>query len=294
MDNIRIENNNISVEIKKQGAELCSIFDKKKNREVLWQADASFWGRHSPILFPNVGKQFNNEYRYNGEVYKTKQHGFARDSKFDCIENSNNKAVFELVSNDETRKIYPFEFILRITYTIKDNDLIVSWNVINTGDNEMFFTIGAHPAFNVPADKSGFNRSDYSVVFKGKDNLKYILLDPEKGTAVYNDVKTLKLNDNKINISDDLFDNDAYIFDNNQIESAIIIDKNNEMYVGMECKDFPNFGLWSAGKAPFICLEPWVGRCDDNDFVDEISNKNGINSLKKREEFNKEYKITIY
>lgn len=294
MENIKIENQRLKVTINLKGAELSSIFDKEKNREVLWQADPSFWGRHAPILFPNVGKQFENKYKLADNVYTTKQHGFARDSIFECVSHNESEAIFELNSSMETKKIYPFDFTLRITYKLNNNDLKVSWNVENKGTNKMFFTIGGHPAFNVPILDSGDSRSDYSVMFEGKSELKYILLDPNLGTAMADNIHTLKLENSSVRITDDLFDNDALVFDDTQIESAIIVDKNGNKYVGIECKDFPNFGLWSAGKTPFVCLEPWVGRCDDNGFNLDLSQKPGINALYANEIFNKEYMINIY
>lgn len=38
------------------------------------------------------------------------QHGFARDNEFECIENTENKTVHRLVSTEETKKVYPFDF----------------------------------------------------------------------------------------------------------------------------------------------------------------------------------------
>ena len=49
-----IENDFLKVTIDDHGAELVSIYDKEKDREVIWQGDPKFWGRHAPVLFPNV------------------------------------------------------------------------------------------------------------------------------------------------------------------------------------------------------------------------------------------------
>ena len=288
----RIENEFLSLGVSDNGAELCSIFDKENNREVIWQADPEYWKRHAPILFPNVGKQFENKYKYNGNTYETKQHGFARDTEFVCISAEGNKIVHELKSNDEIKKVYPFDFVLRITHTLENKSVKISWDVINSGNNEMFFTIGAHPAFNVPADNSSC-RSDYKLLFEGKGKLEYVLIDPKYGTVNPDNKFIINLNESKLTISDDLFDNDALVFDNMQIEKVAILNKDGSKYVEMISEGFPNFGIWSSGKAPFVCLEPWMGRCDDTGFNGDISEKENINSLKCRERFNKEYKIVI-
>ena len=38
-----IETQNLLVKIKEKGAELCSIYDKERDREVLWQGDRRVW-----------------------------------------------------------------------------------------------------------------------------------------------------------------------------------------------------------------------------------------------------------
>ena len=64
-----IENDYLRVSVDDHGAELCSIFDKVHNREVIWQADPAYWKRHAPVLFPNVGRHFEDHYRINGVEY---------------------------------------------------------------------------------------------------------------------------------------------------------------------------------------------------------------------------------
>ena len=65
-------------------------------------------------------------------------------------------------------------------------------------------------------------------------------------------------------------------------------------YVSLECRDFTNFGIWSVPGAPFVCLEPWMGRCDDHDFSGEISQKPGILKLGPSDTFRKSYKIRVF
>ena len=64
--------------------------------------------------------------------------------------------------------------------------------------------------------------------------------------------------------------------------------------VGMRCEGFPNFGIWSVKDAPFVCLEPWMGRCDDCGFTGDLSEKPFINHLKMDEMFETAYTIEIF
>ena len=288
---MRLENERLCVEIAELGAEALRIYDKKNGREVLWEADPAYWKRHSPVLFPNVGKTYKNTVLINGTQYPTSQHGFARDSMFKCTNSTKNSASFLLVSGDETKEVYPFDFELIITYILEENKLHVKWEVRNPADETMYFTIGGHPAFRF-AEK-GEVKADYLLKFPGKRELKYILVDPAEAAADPEHVFNLPLEEECCPVTEKLFENDALIFDGSQIEEVWLCRKDGAPYVGMECAGFPNFGIWSVKDAPFICLEPWMGRCDDAGFDIEISEKPGINRLEGGESFEKSYTIIV-
>lgn len=288
---MRLENERLCVEIAELGAEALRIYDKKNGREVLWEADPAYWKRHSPVLFPNVGKTYKNTVLINGTQYPTSQHGFARDSMFKCTNSTKNSASFLLVSGDETKEVYPFDFELIITYILEENKLHVKWEVRNPADETMYFTIGGHPAFRF-AEK-GEVKKDYLLKFPGKRELKYILVDPAEAAADPEHVFNLPLEEECCPVTEKLFENDALIFDGSQIEEVWLCRKDGAPYVGMECAGFPNFGIWSVKDAPFVCLEPWMGRCDDVGFDKEISEKPGINRLEGGESFEKSYTIIV-
>lgn len=286
---MKLENERLCVEISEQGAEVTRIYDKKRGAELLWEADPAYWKRHSPVLFPNVGKTYQNTVLINGTHYPTSQHGFARDSSFRCIRAKAQEAAFLLISNEETKEVYPFDFELVITYTLEDASLCVKWEVKNPGDEEMYFTIGGHPAFRFaePEEK----KSDYILRFPGKKSLDYILIDMAEAAADPEKVYQLELNDECCPVSEEMFVNDALIFDGGQIKEVWLCRKDGSPYVGMQCDGFPNFGIWSVKDAPFVCLEPWMGRCDDIGFNRELSEKPNVNKVAPGEVFGQSYRI---
>lgn len=287
-----LENDRLKIEIADHGAELSSIYDKKQHHEVLWQADPAYWKRHAPVLFPNVGKTWQNTYTYNGVSYPTKQHGFARDMVFECIYKDSRSITHRLCDNETTFKEYPFHFNLEITQTLIENTIQIQWKVINTDDKTMYYTIGAHPAFRVPV-LDGTEQKDYYLTFKS-DNPSYILLDPAHGTANADTAYTLETANGRCKIGDGRFYKDALVFDN-QIAWAGIAYPDGTPYVTVSCEGFPNFGIWSAkNDAPFVCLEPWDGRCDNCGFEGDISEKPGIVSLEAGKTYTKSYLITIH
>ena len=192
-----IENGKLSVTIAAHGAELSSIYDKENGRELVWQADPTFWNRHAPVLFPNVGKYYGGYFTYNGKEYPMGQHGFARDTEFEEVAAGEDFVTYRLSSNETTKKEYPFDLKLEITHRLQGGRLSVEWKVTNTGDKEMYFTIGGHPAFNVNV-LPDTDFEDYFLAFKeGTESLSYVLLDTESGTAIADKTYELKLTNSK-------------------------------------------------------------------------------------------------
>lgn len=290
-DLMKLENERLCVEIADLGAEVTRIYDKKNETDVLWEADPVFWKRHSPVLFPNVGKTYKNTILINGVQYPTSQHGFARDNEFRCIRSSADSVSFLFVSNEETKEVYPFEFELIITYRLEKNSLTVKWEVRNPSDETIYFTIGGHPAFRF-AGKDEV-KTDYLLKFPGKEALQYVLIDPAEAAVDPKKVHELKLKEGCCEVTEELFENDALIFDGGQIGEVWLYHKDGTPYVGMKCQGFPNFGIWSVKDAPFVCLEPWMGRADNIGFDRDISEKPGINAVDPGECFEKEYTVVV-
>ena len=288
---MKLENEVLCVEIAELGAEVTKIFYREKNTDILWEGNPSFWKRHSPVLFPNVGKTYGNEVLIEGNKFPTVQHGFARDSVFTCVSSSADAASFRLASSEETKKVYPYDFELYINYTLKGKNLKVEWKVKNCSEKTMYFTIGGHPAFRF-AEKEE-KKEDYLLKFPGKESLTYLLVDPNTGTGVPDQTYTLELTDGMCPVTEEMFLRDALIFDGGQIEEVWLCRKDGTPYAGMRCEGFPNFGIWSVKDAPFVCLEPWEGRCDNFGFAEDISKKPGIVPLPENEVFIKSYQIIV-
>ena len=193
-------------------------------------------------------------------------------------------------ANENTKKVYPFDFELKVTHILKDKKVTIHWEVKNAGNADMYFSIGGHPAFNCPVDE-GLTKADYYVRLSDKE-LKYVLIDEKTGSVDFKNPKKIA---GEFKLSEKLFDNDALIFDGHQIEKASILYPDKTPYVTVECKGFPSFGLWSKPKsgAPFVCLEPWIGRCDNMGFDGELKDKYGEQSLAPGETFTAEFSIII-
>lgn len=291
--NRKIENPFLYVEVSDRGAELMRIMRKDTDAEILWNGDPAFWSYRSPILFPNVGSTWQKKMKINGKEYQTRQHGFAREKEFTCVEEGTEKLRYRLMSDEETRKYYPFDFVLWITYELREKEVLVSWEVENRSGEVMSFTIGGHPGFRF--EKEGEQKEDYELYFPENTEFTATAVDLVNGTGKPDQKYRVKLTDHTLVLSDQLFDVDTLVVDDAQIREVWLRRKaTGQLYAGVRCIDeFCSFGIWSLPKGPYVCLEPWAGRCDDEGFCEDISKKPGINRAKPGECWKKQYAILI-
>lgn len=285
-----LSNSQLSIQVSSHGAELCSICCNGK--EYLWQADPAFWKRHSPVLFPIVGSVWENTYKHEGQSYSLAQHGFARDMDFELISESENEVHYRLTDTEETRKKYPFPFCLEIGYRIEGKKVEVLWTVRNTGTKELYFQIGAHPAFYYPDyDAETAERGYFG--FDKADGLRNILIS-EKGCADVAHDYPLELTDGLLPLDIHTFDKDALILENSQVKEVTLYNKEKKPYLSLYF-DAPVVGLWSppAKNAPFVCIEPWYGRCDRAHYTGEYKDKDWMQHLLAEAVFEGGYTIEI-
>ena len=286
-----LKNDKITVIISAHGAELQSI-KSAEGREYLWQGDEKYWPRRSPLLFPIVCGLWNGQYRVDGKTYELPRHGFARDMDFDVIEKTESSVTYELTSNEETMKVYPYEFGLNVSYFLNDDMINVVWTVRNMGKEEMHFQIGGHPAFNLPDVGEG-DKVEGTLLFDNEQPLTRIIgntggcIKPERY-----DVKT----DRHIwAFDEESFADDAVILDKSQVGMAVIVDKEGRPQIGLSF-DCPCLGIWTPyGKhAPFLCIEPWYGVHDWAGYEGEFKDKYLMNQLLPGGTFMASYEIKVF
>lgn len=288
---LQIQNDQMTVLIDHHGAEMRSLKDNATGLEYLWQADPAYWGRTSPILFPLVGNYKNKETFFDGQSYHLTQHGFARDMDFDLLSKSENEIWFSLTDNEDTKQKYPFSFRLSIGYRLHERTLEVMWKVENTDTRTMYFSIGGHPAFYCPIDPHE-KQTDYRIAFDTKSDILYHIVN-ENG-LVSGVTRQLPLKDGMYQITETLFDEDALIIENHQAQEVSLVNPKGEKYVTVTF-DAPLFGIWSPVRknAPFVCIEPWYGRSDRQDFNQKLEEREWGNALKVGDIFSASYRITI-
>ena len=287
--NYEIKNEFIKAKIKSFGAELNSLQKCGKDLEYIWQGDAKYWARHSPILFPIVGRLKKDNYFYKNQKYNMSQHGFARDKEFEIIEQKDDFLEFRLCSDEKSLEIYPFDFELYLSYKLEKSSLIISYKVKNKSDEKMFFSIGAHPAFNWSLEKD-LKKEDYFLEFEINNSKRYFL--NELG-LVY-DSMDLEFEEKKLFLNEELFKNDALVFNDLNIKKLIFKNIKNENFIKLNFENFPYLGIWSKPSgAPFLCIEPWFGIADEDNSNQNLEEKKGMITLDKDEIFSCFYSIEV-
>ena len=286
-----LKNEFLTVQLKSAGGELVSIVKNETGVEYLWNGDEKYWKRNAPILFPFVGSLKDGSYTYQGQKYPMGQHGFARDMAFIKKEQTEDSIWFSLRSNEETLKKYPFQFHLELGYILTGSTIRVCWRVTNEDDKTMYFSIGGHPAFMCPLDGKG-EQTDYYLLFDTPRNIYYGRLN-ENGLLAERNIE-LATGGGVMPIDAHLFDQDALIIEDEQTKTISLAGPDRKAYLTVRF-DTPLVGLWSpAGKnAPFVCIEPWCGRCDADNFNGTLADRQYSNVLEPDEVFEREYEIII-
>lgn len=292
MERYTIENEILKVGINQKGAELASIVKKEIGKEYIWQADPTYWGRHSCILFPIIGKLYEGKYFVKGQEYEMGQHGFARDRLFTVTEQISDKITCRYESTEEDKILYPFVFAINMVYELVGNTLSITYEVENHAGETMTFSLGGHPAFNCPLNE-GEKRSDYLLRFEEVETAESFILN---ANGVF-DGKTQKVfsGNTDISITDDLFDKDALVFKRLISNKVTLINGNQAPVLTFDFTGFPYLGIWSKNRqSPYVCIEPWHGIADNEFGQEDFFEKEGNEYLEAEKSFSCTHKVTIY
>ena len=218
--------------------EICSFKRRDKDIEYMWRGDPEYWKGRNPTLFPHVSSPKNKILNFKGQDYKVNNHGFCRKSEFTFVEQGDDYLIFELKDNEETLKEYPYHFIMRVTYTLKENRVYIDYQIVNYAEEKLYFGFGQHPAFNCPLDKNK-KFEDYFIEFEKND-----------------------VENGRLDLSYELFEKyPTFVVNNPQSRIFTLSDGENKVRMYVD-DNYRIFAVWTP-HAPFVCLEPWVNTIDE-------------------------------
>ena len=273
------------------GAELTSLVTPINGLEYVWPADPVVWGRHSPVLFPLVGRLPGDAYQHEGLDYRLPQHGFARDQQFAVLHHGPTELIFRLQQDAATRTVFPFAFELTITYTLRGAQLAVRWDVRNPSpDQQLLFSIGGHPAVRCPL-LPGEVFEDYYMEFDHPVTLERHLL---QGGLLTGRTASVLQQARELPLSYALFADDALVFKHYDFTGLTLRSRKSAHFVRFQFDGFPYLGLWTKGPgAGFVCVEPWHGIASPIGEPGELRDKEGILTLDPKQVFSAEYTLEV-
>lgn len=288
MSYVEISNEFLKAKIRLFGAELASLTKTETEVEYIWQADPTVWQGSAPILFPFVGKLNQGQFLYQTQSFEIAKHGFARNQLFNLISQTANKVTLGLSQNDETLTTYPFEFYLEVTFELVKNKMFVSYQVTNNSNTDMPFSIGSHPAFNLPAET--MEKAQCSLAFDAEEN-------PECYTLIQGllseSTQTSPIKNKCLPLTAGTFAKDALILRHINSKEVSLIDAHEKQLLTMRF-DVPHLGLWAKPNAPYVCIEPWFSTDDKATSPLELEEKEDLINLASKAVFDCQYEIEIY
>lgn len=285
------KNSELEIAVRRPGAELSSIKSLKSGLEYIWDFNPSIWNSTAPVLFPIVGPLLDGYYLWEGEKYNLPRHGFIRDNPLLLLTGiTADSLTFGIQSSKETHKIYPFDFEFNICFKLDGNKIRVIHTVSNTGNSNMYFSLGAHPAFRCPihADEK---YDDYYLEFETGENSSTWLLHENGGLS--DETAPLFNNSKILPLTHELFSRDALIFKDLKSRKITLMSKKSTQSLSVSFEGFPHMGIWAKTNGDFVCIEPWIGYADRWNTDHEFSTKEGLIELAAGATFEATYIIEI-
>lgn len=278
-----LQNNLVTAKINEMGAELKSLV--YNHTEYIWEGKSEIWGFSCPLLFPICGGLKDDKYLLGGKEYTLPKHGYARTTYFEVERADDTYAIFVHRSSAETKANYPFDYELRVIYTLTDATLKIEYEVANKGNNTMYFSIGSHEGYFTPEGVE-----DYDIIFPEPQTLDSSILC---GNLI-SDAKLPIIKDcTVLPLYDKFFLVDALIFRNIQTHTATLRNRKTGRSVRVEYPDMKNLLLWHKHAAPYLCIEPWNGIGDLVGSSYHIEEKADIITLDASKTYRNVHSITV-
>lgn len=264
-----LKNEILYVEIDEKGAEVRKLLCDGKNRA--WTGDEQYWDGVSPVLFPICSRLREGYFTYEDKEYYMGMHGFVRDTVAEVESATDLTATFLFKDTEETLKQYPWHFEFRVTYTIRGNCLDTAYEIKNTSDSTMYYSVGAHESYYC---EGGIE--DYDIIFERNETL-YNVTYTDKNVPC---TRNIMLKDsNVLPLYEHYFQIDSIIFKDVKSRYATLRNRKTGETASIKYDGFDYLLLWHKPGAPYICFEPWAGICASNGGVTDITKKEGILKL---------------
>lgn len=288
-ERVTIQNDELSVTVSLMGAQIRSMMDG--SREYIWQADPTVWANSAPVLFPICGRLNGNYYLYKGKRYDMEIHGFARSRRFQVESLDSDRMTLLLVSDQRTKAQYPFAFEFRVRFVLERKSLHVTYETVNTGEENMYFSFGGHEGYACPEGVEA-----YELVFPEDETITRHLL---RNGFLYGDTEEIHLEDHRLALDYREFERCTYVFRGLNSRRVILAPRGNDGHdkvrpsLCVEFAGFPVLALWTLQDRKYLCIEPWCGSSENEHTESRLEEKPGILMLEAGERLERTHTISV-
>ena len=291
---ITLKNDRLTVVVHTLGAELQSIRCNQSGREYLWQGNPDIWASRAPVLFPVIGRMKDEIYTVDETTYTIPIHGFAKQSEFQVVSQSDVSVTLSISDTPETQAVYPYAFRFSVTYTLEDGCIHKTHRTENMSDRPLYYEVGGHDGFSVPFHPDE-TMSDCNLHFP--ELTCFSPYEFDESVMILPKTQTHHIEDGLLTLTPSTYGLDCIILENLPVSRAEIKDSHGNVRVALDFPDFPYVTLWTK-TAPFdtnyICIEPWTSLPDAIFAGRSLSEKIGVRTLDVGTEESLSYDITIY
>ena len=192
----------------------------------------------NPVLFPSPGKLNGDTWARGGARGSLKQHGFARNLPWEVLGTRTEGGAgvtLRLVSSEETRIGYPWDFTFTLTYLLRGAGVEIEQRITNRSTAPMPFGIGFHPYFHVTQAEKGLARIATRAT-RAFDNV----LKQEVAFTGF-DLTAAEV--------------DLHLIDHGGA-SATLTTASRTITVSCSA-ELARWVVWTLAGRDFVCLEPW-------------------------------------
>ncbi len=286
-----LQNGILTARINPTGAELTSL--ERDGIERIWGGDPAIWERHSPLLFPVIGRLQGQQYELDGAMVPMPRHGFCRDRAFETVEQDDLHVRYRTANDADTMAVYPFHFTLEVAFFLEGDTLVKRHTVTNLSQRVLPFELGGHDAYRTTL-VPGETMADYAISFEELEQLEPFGMDadgmlslPKGCIPLENGLLTKLPQDVGL---------DTIVLEGLPVRRVSLVSRKSDRRVTVEFDDFPYLGIWTAQKGVvtnYICIEPWTTLPDGHFMGRSLTDKPGIVLLEPGESRTLIYRATF-
>ena len=254
----------LSAAVTSVGAELRSL--RRGDDDYLWQGSGADCGTEpqglgsAALQFPHVGRLREDGFAHAGRFYALPPHGIAGSSQFRLIERAAHSLTLTLRADSHTRECYPFDFELRVTFTLRSDGLVVDYRVRNRGLERMAFSLGSQASLALPLPP-GEGLADWMVGFDCAEAPEVYQLD---GRLLGSLPQPFEFKPRQsVQLGSQQFVAGGLVFKNINSRRLDLLHRRHGRRLALHTGAAPHLCLWSRPGAEFVTIAPWYGVDDD-------------------------------